>query len=140
MLGRVVERGRIDELLVRARGGECGVLVLVGEAGVGKSTLLRYAVGAASGFVVVSASGVEAEVELEYSGLLELVRPLSRVFGGLSEHQVGALQEALGLAPPRERDRFSVGVALLSLLAAAAEEGPVLVAVKRPGNGDCSDP
>jgi DNA-binding CsgD family transcriptional regulator len=129
LLGRRDERMRIERLLDDARRGRSGSLVVRGEAGIGKTTLLRYARDLGEAMTVVTATGVEAEAELEYSGLLELTRPLLHVLDELPPHQADAMREALGLSAPTRRDRFAIGAALLSLLAAAAEERPLLVLV-----------
>ena len=129
LVGRQGEQARIERLLVEAQRGNSGVLVLRGEPGIGKTTLLRLAVESAVDMTVLSATGVPAEAGLEYSGLLALARPILRFVDDLPEHQAEALREALGLAPPRPRDHFLVGAAVLSLLAAAAETRPVLVVV-----------
>src|SRR6476619_892702 len=71
-LGRTSERDVLDGLLTRVRGGESEVMVLRGEAGVGKTALLRYAARQASGFRVAQISGVESEMELPYAGLHQL--------------------------------------------------------------------
>ena len=76
------------------------------------------------------ATGLPAEAELEYSGLVELLRPVVPLLERLPEHQATVLREALGLAPPGDRrDRFAVGAALLGLFAAAADARPMLVVV-----------
>jgi DNA-binding CsgD family transcriptional regulator len=105
------------------------VLVVHGEAGMGKTSLLRYAIARAEAMDVVRATGVESEAELEFSGLLELCRPLVAHVGELPEHQASALLGALGFEPAGAHDRFAIGAATLGLLAAAAERQPLLVAV-----------
>src|SRR5262249_14234 len=72
---------------------------------------------------------VELEAELEFSGLLELCRPLLPFVDGLPDVQAKALSGVLGREETQVRDRFVVGAAMLSLLAAAAEQDPVLVGV-----------
>ena len=67
--GRSSERARLDQVLDEARGGHSAVLVIRGEAGVGKTALLRYATEQASGFRVAPIAGVESEMELAYAGL-----------------------------------------------------------------------
>ena len=127
LVGRLGERARIERLMDEARRGQSGVLVISGEPGIGKTTLLQHAVEHAGEMTVVSATGVPAESDLEYSGLLALARPILPFLGVIPEHQAVALREALGFAPPHERDPFVIGAAVLSLLAAAAEQCPVLV-------------
>jgi DNA-binding CsgD family transcriptional regulator len=129
LLGRRDERARIEDLLEGARSGRSGALVIRGEPGIGKTTLLRYARDLAEGITVLSATGVESEAKLEYSGLLELIRPLLEDLEDLPVHQADVIREALGLSKPLERDRFAIGAALLSLLAAAAEKRALLVVV-----------
>src|SRR5262249_12922553 len=91
--------------------------------------LLRYAIERAEGMTVVRATGVEPEAELEFSGLLELARPLLDLLDDLPEVQAQTLRAALGREPADVRDRFAVGAATLSLLAAAAERDALLVVV-----------
>jgi DNA-binding CsgD family transcriptional regulator len=129
LVGREPDCARIDELLGRARRGRSGTLVIRGEAGLGKTALLDYAAERAEGMTVVRAVGVEYEAELQFSGLLELARPLLHHLGELPPQQAEALQSALGLGEPRPHDRFTICAATLSLLAAAAEEKPLLVLV-----------
>jgi predicted ATPase len=76
LVGRHVERARIDALLARARGGHGGALVVRGEPGIGKSALLAYAEAQSTELRVMRARGVEAEADLPFSGLVELLRPL----------------------------------------------------------------
>ena len=67
---------------MRARRGNSRSLVVSGEAGIGKSALLRYADREAEGFTVLRASGMESESELAFSGLADLLRPLLGELGG----------------------------------------------------------
>jgi DNA-binding CsgD family transcriptional regulator len=129
LVGREVECLRIDRALESARRGRSAVLLISGEAGVGKTSLLRYAIERAEAMNVVRATGVEFEAELEFSGLLELCRPLLHHLGDLPALQARSLRGVLGLEEASVRDRFAVGVATLSLLAAAAEREPLLVVV-----------
>ena len=129
MIGREIECARVDELLERARLGRSGALAIRGEAGIGKTALLDYAVGRADGMLVVRALGVESEAELEFSALLEICRPLLHLLDQIPVGQAGALRTALGLAVASAYDRFLIGAACLSLLAAAAEAGPVAVVI-----------
>jgi DNA-binding CsgD family transcriptional regulator len=128
-VGRERESAAIDRMLARAAQGESGSLVIRGEAGMGKTALLRYAAGQAGRMLVLSATGVEAESDLDYSGLHSLVRPIINLLPGLPQPQRTALAAALGLAPASGADRFLISAGVLSLLAAAAEERPVLCLV-----------
>ena len=75
-LGRETECARIDALLEEARQGNSGALVLRGEPGVGKSTLLEYARDAADGMTVLSGRSVETEAELALAGLSQILWPI----------------------------------------------------------------
>jgi hypothetical protein len=74
--GRRDECAVLDRLLEGARAGRSGVLVLKGEAGVGKTALLEYAVGSASDMRGIRAAGVESEMELAFAALHQLCVPL----------------------------------------------------------------
>ena len=131
LMGREREVALIHALINDARAGRSRVLLIRGEAGIGKTALLEYAINSAADLCVVRALGVESEAELQFSGLLELVRPLLRHVDELPVHQADALRSALGLVTARTAtgDRFAVGAATLGLLAAAAERQPLLVVV-----------
>jgi DNA-binding CsgD family transcriptional regulator len=129
LVGREAECARLDRALESARRGRSSVLVVRGEAGMGKTSLLRYAIARAEAMSVVRATGVESEAELEFSGLFELCRPLLDQIGELPELQAAALRGALGLEPAGQHDRFAIGAATLGLLAAAGEREPLLVVV-----------
>ncbi len=129
LLGRGAEQTRIDALLAQARSGTSGALVIRGEPGIGKSALLRYAVGQCNDMTVLWATGMEAESELAFAGLSELLHPVLGLLGEIPSPQAEALAGALALGPPGAQDRFTISVATLSLLAAAAEQRPVLAVV-----------
>jgi DNA-binding CsgD family transcriptional regulator len=129
-LDRTSEREVLDRLLADARGGQSAVLVIRGEAGIGKTALLRYAARQASGFRVAQVAGVEAEMELPFSGIHQLCAPVLDKLDALAQPQQNALNVALGIAPGEVPDRFLVGVAVLGLLSAAAEERPLLCLVE----------
>jgi DNA-binding CsgD family transcriptional regulator len=129
-VGRTSEREVLDGLLARVRGGESDVLVIRGEAGVGKSALLRYASRQASGFRVLEVTGVEAEMELPFAGTHQLCATTLDRLDALPAPQRDALSVALGLAAGDVPDRFLVGLAVLSLLATVAEERPLLCLVE----------
>src|SRR5262245_25693839 len=128
-VGRERERARIDRLLQEARAGKSGALLLHGEAGIGKTALMRWAIGQATGLRVLRARGIETESDIPFAGLAELVTPLLGRLADIPEVQAGALRGALALGPATPHDRFTVPAGLLSLLAVAAEEQPVLVAI-----------
>jgi DNA-binding CsgD family transcriptional regulator len=119
----------LDSLLWALRAGESRALVVVGEPGVGKTTLLDYLVGRASGCRVVRFAAVESEVGLAFAGLHQVCAPLLERSDRLPDPQHDALRTALGLAPGTAPDRFLVGLALLGLLAKAATDWPLLCVI-----------
>src|SRR5918997_2765063 len=129
-LDRVSEREVLDRLLAHGHEGQSAVLVIRGEAGIGKTALLRHLARQASGFRVAQVAGVEAEMELPFSGIHQLCAPVLDRLDALAQPQQNALNVALGLAPGDVPDRFLVGLAVLGLLSAAAEERPLLCLVE----------
>ena len=127
--GRSSECEALDRLLEAAREGRSGVLVIRGEAGMGKTTLMRYAAGKAAGFRLAHIAGVESEMELPFAGVHQLCAPLLGGLDRLPAPQRDALRVALGLASGDAPDRFLVGLATLTLLAEVAEEQPLLCLV-----------
>ena len=128
-VGRERERARIDRLLQEARAGKSGALLMHGEAGIGKTAMMRWAIGQATGLRVLRARGIETESDIPFAGLAELVTPLLDRVDDIPDVQARALRGALALGPATPHDRFTVPAGLLSLLAVAAEEQPVLVAI-----------
>jgi DNA-binding CsgD family transcriptional regulator len=129
LVDREVERGVLDRLVAGILAGQSRVLVLRGEAGVGKSALLGYLTQAASACRIARAEGVESEMELAFAGLHALCAPMLGGLERLPAPQHDALCTAFGLSAGPPPDRFLVGLAVLSLLADAAEEQPVLCVV-----------
>ena len=128
-LGRAREGEVLDQLLANVRRGHSAVLVVRGEAGIGKTALLRHAVGQASGFRIAQVAGVEAEMELPFAGLHQLCAPMLARLDALPKPQRDALSVALGRSSGGTPDRFLVALAVLSLLSAVAEEQPLLCLV-----------
>jgi len=120
------ERDALDRLVTSVRSGRSQVLVLRGEAGVGKSVLLDYLAHSASGCRVARAAGHEYETELAYAALHQLCAPLLGLRDRLPGPQRDALKAAFGLSAAPAPDRFVVGLGVLGLLAAAAEDEPLL--------------
>jgi hypothetical protein len=129
LLGRANERNALDRVLGKVRGGQSAVLVIRGEAGVGKTALLHHCARQASGFRVARVAGVESEMELPFAGLHQLCAPMLGGLHALPEPQQAALGVALGLASGAAPDRFLVALAALSLLAEVASERPLLCLV-----------
>jgi DNA-binding CsgD family transcriptional regulator len=129
LLDRLPERAALGQLLDGARGGRSGVLVLRGEAGVGKTALLEWMIESAAGFRVARVAGVEPEMELAFAALQQLCAPLLDKLEGLPGPQREALGVAFGLTAGPAPDRFLVGLAALSLLSEAAARQPLLCVV-----------
>jgi len=128
-LDRSRERNMLDQLVGAVRAGQSRVLVLRGEAGIGKSALLEYLSTAADGCRIGRAAGVESEMELAFAGLHALCAPMLGRLEHLPVPQRDALSKAFGLTAGPPPDRFLVGLAVLSLLADAAEEQPLVCIV-----------
>jgi len=129
LCGRRRECGVLDELVAAVRRGESRVLVVHGEAGIGKTALLEYLVGAASGLSVVRAMGVESEMELAYASLHQICAAMLDRLDRLPGPQRDALEVAFGLSRGSAPDRFLVGLAVLNLLTEVAEERPLVCVV-----------
>jgi DNA-binding CsgD family transcriptional regulator len=128
LLGRADERREIDQVLARARSGASAVLALAGEPGIGKTALLDYAAERSAGMRLLRARGIESEAQVPFGSLLELVRPALVLLDRIPAPQAAALEAALALRPAAAaQDRFAVGAATLSLLAAYAEQSSVTV-------------
>ena len=128
-LGRTSEREAIDRLLADVRRGQSAVLVIRGAAGIGKTALLQHVTRQASAFRVEHVTGVEAEMELPYAGIHQLCSPMLPRLDALPPPQQEGLRIALGVASGRVPERFLVGLAVLGLLSAEAEQRPLLCVV-----------
>jgi DNA-binding CsgD family transcriptional regulator len=129
LLGRQSECDVLDALVADVASGTSRVLVLRGEAGAGKSALLGRLRAAVPGWRLLSAVGVESEMELAYSGLHQLCAPLTALLDRLPVPQQQALETVFGLSAGPPPDQFLVALATLNLLAEAAEPEPALCAV-----------
>jgi len=129
LLGRQSECEALDGLVAGVQAGQSRVLVLRGDAGVGKTALLELLPARALGFRIARAAGVESEMELPFAGLHALCAPMLSHLRRLPGPQRDALSTALGLDAGPPPDRFMVGLAVLSLLADVAEEQPLLCIV-----------
>lgn len=125
--GRDAEQARIDDLLGAARAGRSGALVVRGEAGIGKTALLDYA--AAQGVPTARSAGIESEAELPFAALHLLVRPGMELVRQLPSRQRDALEAAFGLGDGAPADRMLIGLAVLTLLAEEAAQGPLLCVI-----------
>jgi hypothetical protein len=120
------ERAALDALILRARNGMSGAIVLLGQPGVGKSALIEDLLTRAAGCRVIRASGVESEMELAFAGLHQLCGPLLGRFDRLPTPQSDALGTAFGLRAGDPPDRFLLGLAVLTLLSDVADREPLV--------------
>jgi DNA-binding CsgD family transcriptional regulator len=129
LTGRLSERGVLDRFVAGVQAGEGRALVVRGEPGVGKTALLDYLAGRASGCLVVRAAGVQSEMELAFAGLHQLCAPMLDHADSLPAPQREALRTAFGLSAGPVPDRFLVGLAVLGLLSETAGERPLVCMV-----------
>ncbi len=129
LLGRRGECEVLDRLLGAVRAGASRALVVCGEPGAGKTALLEYLAGRASGCRVAAAAGVESEMELAFAGLHQLCAPMLDRLGRLPGPQRDALRTGFGMSAGPAPDRFLVGLAVLGLLSEVAGERPLVCLV-----------
>ena len=132
IVGREAELGRLAEVLSRAGSGITAAAVIRGEAGYGKTALLRSATDRArtDGWTCLAVSGIESEAVLSGAGLLAALTPLRHHMDAVPTAQADVLAASLGWGPAAATgDRFLIGAATLSVLAAAAADTPLLLAV-----------
>jgi DNA-binding CsgD family transcriptional regulator len=127
--GRGDERAQLDGLRDGALAGRGGVLMLRGDAGVGKTALLEYAMASAPTLRVIRVAGMESEMELAFAGLHQLCAPMLDRLERVPGPQRGALETAFGLTAGAVPDRFFVALAVLSLLSEVADEQPLLCVI-----------
>src|SRR5687767_3028170 len=131
MIGRGAELGRIRALLDAARAGRCGSLLVEGDPGVGKSTILAAGADlAGERFTVLRTCGVESEAGLDHAALLAVLAPVRGLLPDLPARPAAAVAAAVGWgADVVTGDRYLVGAGTMMLIARAAETRPVLVLV-----------
>jgi DNA-binding CsgD family transcriptional regulator len=127
--GRHREQQELGRLLTGIRSGRSGVLVLRGEAGIGKTALLEDLVARSAGCTVSRATGVQADMELPYAGLQQLASSMLDSLERLPDPQRDAVEVAFGLRSGQAPDRFEVGLGMLDLLAEAATHAPLLCVI-----------
>jgi hypothetical protein len=129
--GRDAEAAKITSFLGELAGGS-RVLLLEGEVGIGKTTLLREGHAAATrlGMPVLSAFPVESEIPLEFAGLTDLLEAVpGAMIDCLPVPQRQALRQAVfrTVNQPRAADPRTTATAVLTLLRELASRHPVLV-------------
>jgi DNA-binding CsgD family transcriptional regulator len=130
LYGRSRERALIAKLLAKAREGHSGVLVVRGEAGIGKHALLEDTAERSGDFCVLRGAGVESEVELPFGAVHQLLRPVLVRLGRLPAPRAAALRGAFGLVDA-QANQFLIQLGVLSLLGAVAAEQPVLCLISK---------
>jgi DNA-binding CsgD family transcriptional regulator len=129
LLGRDAECARLDALLSQMREGRSAILVMSGEAGVGKTALLDYVLRSASDSRILPVAGVESEMELPYAALHQLCLPLLDRIDTLPAPQAESLATMFGLRAGERPSPFLAGLGLLNLLSEATRERPMVVVV-----------
>ncbi|GAA3047673.1 AAA ATPase domain-containing protein [Actinokineospora globicatena] len=131
MIGRAAELAALRRVIDRDPGVEPN-LVLHGDPGVGKTVLLRAGIEYAieRGVRVLGGSGYESEAQLAFAGLHQLFAPVLEYFDRVEPYHREVLRRVLGFEAGPVPDRLAISVASLAVLAAVAEDGPVLVAVE----------
>ena len=129
LLGRRGACETVERLVAGVRAGHGQVLVLRGEAGMGKTAVLDYALERSAGCRVARAAGVESEAELAFAGLQQLCAPMLELRDRLPPPQRDALETAFGLSGGASPDRFLVGLAVLGLVAEMAADEPLVCLV-----------
>jgi DNA-binding CsgD family transcriptional regulator len=129
LVGRAAERAAIEAVLEGARSGRGAALVIAGEPGIGKSSLLAAAESAATDMRVLRAAGVEAESRIAHAGLHQLLGPALDNVDCLAESQARALRVVLEVEAGEAPSPFLVAMAALSLLSDLANELPVVCLV-----------
>ncbi|MEV7956243.1 LuxR family transcriptional regulator [Streptomyces sp. NPDC088141] len=129
LYGRSAEISALDEVIARARDGFGGAVVLRGEAGAGKTALLDAAAVRGGAMRVLRTTGVEAESDLAFAALHQVLWPVTGSLDALPVPQRDAVRAALGLAVGGDGDRYLLGAGVLSLLAEAAAPDGLLCVV-----------
>ena len=127
--GRSREQERLGRLLTGIRSGRSGILVVRGEAGIGKTALLEQLVEQAAGCMVARATGVQADMELPFAGLQQLFGSMLGPLERLPGPQRDAVEVAFGLRSGPAPNRFEVGLAMLGLLAEIADHAPIVCVI-----------
>lgn len=129
LVDRETERAAIGRVLDAVHDGLSGRLVLRGGPGTGKTALLDYAIGEASGLRIASTVGVQSQITLEFAGVHQLLAPFMSLLDVLPPPQRRALRVAFGLETGAPAGPFLVALAVLTVLSRAAEDQPLLAVI-----------
>lgn len=127
LIGREREIAILRAVIDEARNGGSAVIVFTGEAGIGKTALLRHAAELADDLPVVTTTGIEGESDIPYAHLADALRPYYSEIKRLPERQAAALASAFAIGPAMPTDRFVISVAVLNLLSNLAADQPLVV-------------
>ncbi|MFJ4234244.1 AAA family ATPase [Cellulosimicrobium cellulans] len=131
LIGRDTELGRLRTAVEEARAGHGSAILVTGEAGIGKTSLLQATAQAgADGFRVLTARGVGGTRAAGFEGLHELLVPVLSRLDNLPRRQGAALKVAFGMEDGEPADRLITGIATFSLLEDASVIEPLLVLVE----------
>jgi DNA-binding CsgD family transcriptional regulator len=128
LIGRDAEIAQLEAALGGAAEHGAALLV-IGEAGIGKTSLLDVAVSQARnrGYRVLAVTGLESESQLPYAGLHQLVQPVLDSVGSLPVPQRSALLTALGMRAGTPPEMFLVALAALNLIDGVGDESPLVL-------------
>jgi DNA-binding CsgD family transcriptional regulator len=129
MLGREHEQRQMGQLIGGARNRRGGALLVLGEPGIGKTSLLESATTSLAGVTLLRVDGYEVERQVPFAAIQRLLIPLRSLLTELPTQHQQALRIAAGAAIGPPPDRFLVGLGVLGLLAAAGAQTPVVCAV-----------
>ncbi len=129
LIGRAAERAALDRLAAEIRDGRSVVLVVRGDAGIGKTALLDHLSQAHDDLSVIRLSGAAAEANLPFAAIQRLAQSAGAIYDALPAPQRAALRVAVGLDSGPPPDRFLIGLAVHSLMGAIASRGPLLLLV-----------
>ncbi|RUR02066.1 helix-turn-helix transcriptional regulator [Labedella endophytica] len=129
LVGRAEERRVLAALVSAARDGSGGSLVVRGDPGIGKTSLVRAATAQLTDVLLLSVDGFEAESTLPFAGVQRIGMPLADHIDALPPRFATALRVATGYAAGPPPEPFLVGLALLALIAESTTGGPVVVVV-----------
>ncbi|WP_028643551.1 AAA family ATPase [Nocardioides sp. URHA0020] len=129
LLGRDEELRQIGVVLGDARNGRGGSVSIVGDPGIGKTSLLAAATAGLAGAQVISVDGYETESTMPFAAIQRLVLPLQPQLSELPERFQRALRIASGTEAGSPPDRFLVGLSVLGLLGVVGRSMPVVAVI-----------
>ena len=131
LIGRDREVRALAERMHAARGQGGGALLVRGDAGIGKSSLLESARAHAEamGFEILTTTGVQSEAHLPFAGLHQLLRPILHRLDRVPDSYSRAIRGAFGLSDQSAPNPFLIALSILHLLCESEEPAPILLLV-----------